>query len=103
MSLSPHLSASLSRPVADNGLRDVGLPPRQYLPQVRVEQAKQYLTQKTIPITTLALELGFSSSQHFAATCKRLIGKSPRQHARGAQKGDFRQLRPRPVRGSMFA
>ncbi|MEI6083526.1 MAG: AraC family transcriptional regulator [Verrucomicrobiota bacterium] len=62
--------------------RDVGVPPRQYLLQVRVERAKHYLALKTIPITTLALELGFSSSQHFAATFKRLTGKSPREHAR---------------------
>lgn len=62
--------------------RDVGVPPRQYLLQVRVERAKQYLTQKTIPITTLAIELGFSSSQHFAATFKRLTGQTPRDYCR---------------------
>lgn len=62
--------------------RDVGLPPRQYLLQVRIERAKQYLPQKTIPITTLALELGFSSSQHFAAVFRRLTGTTPREYAR---------------------
>ena len=62
--------------------RDVGLPPRKYLLQVRIERAKQYLPQKTIPITTLALELGFSSSQHFAAVFKRLTDATPREYAR---------------------
>ncbi|MCG3147095.1 MAG: Virulence regulon transcriptional activator VirF [Verrucomicrobiae bacterium] len=62
--------------------RDVGIPPRQYLLQVRIERAKEYLTQKLVPITTLALELGFSSSQHFAAAFRRLTGKSPREHVR---------------------
>ena len=61
--------------------RDVGLPPRQYLLQVRIDRAKQYLQQKTIPITTLAMELGFSSSQHFAAVFKRRTGTTPRTYA----------------------
>jgi len=61
--------------------RDVGLPPRQYLLQVRIDRAKQYLQQKTIPITTLAMELGFSSSQHFAAVFKRRTGTTPRAYA----------------------
>jgi len=67
--------------------RDVGVPPRQYLLQVRIERAKEYLTQKVVPITTLAIELGFSSSQHFAAAFKRLTGKSPREHVRRTRTG----------------
>jgi AraC-like DNA-binding protein len=62
--------------------RDVGVPPRQYLLQVRIERAKQYLTQRSVAITALGLELGFSSSQHFAATFKRLTGKSPREYCK---------------------
>jgi len=48
---------------------------------VRIDRAKQYLQQKTIPITTLAMELGFSSSQHFAAVFKRRTGTTPRTYA----------------------
>jgi AraC-like DNA-binding protein len=54
--------------------REVGVAPRQYLLQARVKQAQEMLLQSDIPITMLALELGFSSSQHFAATFKRLTG-----------------------------
>jgi len=62
--------------------RDVGMPPRRYLLQVRIERAQQELAQRVVPITTLALELGFSSSQHFATTFRRLTGQSPREYAR---------------------
>jgi AraC family transcriptional regulator len=65
--------------------RDVGVPPRQYLLQVRIERAKHYLTQRSVPITALGLELGFSSSQHFAATFKRITGKTPRDFVRNSK------------------
>jgi AraC family transcriptional regulator len=59
--------------------REVGVPPRHYLLQVRIDRAQEMLVQSDLPITALALELGFSSSQHFAATFKRLTGKTALQ------------------------
>ena len=56
--------------------REVGVSPRQYLLSVRVRLAQEMLTGSDIAITDLALELGFSSSQHFAATFKRLTGET---------------------------
>jgi AraC-like DNA-binding protein len=56
--------------------REVGVSPRQYLLSVRVRHAQEMLAGSDIAITDLALELGFSSSQHFAATFKRLTGET---------------------------
>ena len=56
--------------------REVGVSPRQYLLSVRVRLAQEMLAGSDIAITDLALELGFSSSQHFAATFKRLTGET---------------------------
>ena len=70
--------------------RDFGQPPHRYLMQVRLERAREMLAQSDIPITDLALELGFSSSQHFAAAFKKATEQTARQHravARGS-KGD---------------
>jgi len=65
--------------------REVGVSPRQYLLSVRVRLAQEMLTGSDIAVTDLALELGFSSSQHFAATFKRLTGETA-QGYRGRQK-----------------
>jgi AraC family transcriptional regulator len=56
--------------------KEVGVSPHQYLMQLRIKLAQELLTQSDIPITELALELGFSSSQHFATVYKRLTGET---------------------------
>ena len=56
--------------------REVGISPHRYLLAVRVRMAQEMLTGSNIAVTDLALELGFSSSQHFAATFKRLTGET---------------------------
>lgn len=66
--------------LAERFSKDVGMPPHQYLLQVRVERAKELLLQSNVRITDLALELGFSSSQHFASTFKRLTGTTARSY-----------------------
>lgn len=59
--------------------RDFGEPPRQYLLRHRIELAAEYLRTSNQSITEIALELGFSSSQHFANVYRKFRGKSPRQ------------------------
>jgi len=56
-----------------------GMPPRHFLLDCRLEQAKHALTCTATPITKLALDLGFDSSQHFANTFKRATGFTPTQ------------------------
>jgi AraC-like DNA-binding protein len=60
--------------------REVGISPHQYLMQLRVNQAKELLAHSDVPVTQLALELGFSSSQHFATVYRRLTGETPLQY-----------------------
>ncbi len=59
--------------------REVGVPPHRFLLQARVDRACELLKAGDIPITKLALELGFNSSQHFASTFRKLTGKTPRE------------------------
>ena len=54
-----------------------GMPPRHFLLDCRLEQAKKRLAHTDLAITRLALDLGFDSSQHFANTFKRATGLTP--------------------------
>ena len=55
----------------------VGAPPRKFLLQTRIRRARGMLESTDTPITEMAIELGFSSSQHFAVAFRRLTGESP--------------------------
>jgi AraC-like DNA-binding protein len=59
---------------------EVGVPPRQYLLQARLNRALELLSEGDLSITQIALDLGFSSSQHMAAMIKKRTGKSPSEH-----------------------
>lgn len=54
-----------------------GMPPRHFLLECRMEQAKQRLAHTDLAITRLALDLGFNTSQHFASAFKRATGMTP--------------------------
>lgn len=60
--------------------RELGVSPHRYLLGVRVQMAQEMLTASDIPVTDVALELGFSSSQHFAATFNRLTGETAQSY-----------------------
>jgi AraC-like DNA-binding protein len=64
-----------------------GMPPRHFLLDCRLEQAKHALEKTATPITKLALDLGFDSSQHFANTFKRATGTTPTQWRAAAARG----------------
>ena len=55
---------------------EVGLSPRQFLLRERVRRAKEMLRDSDVPVTSIALDLGFSSSQHFAKMFKKIAGRS---------------------------
>jgi AraC-like DNA-binding protein len=46
--------------------QEVGVSPHQYLLRRRTDEARRLLRETDVPVTRLALDLGFSSSQHFA-------------------------------------
>ena len=63
--------------------KEVGVSPHRYLLGVRVRLAQEMLSGSDLPVTEIALELGFSSGQHFAATFKRLTGGTAHAYRTG--------------------
>ena len=58
--------------------RETGQTPHEFLVTCRIHKAKDALAKDgAVRITDLALELGFSSSQHFAARFRRETGMTP--------------------------
>jgi AraC-like DNA-binding protein len=56
-----------------------GLTPNDYLQRLRVETAQQLLGSSQTPVTQIALDVGFSSSQYFATCFRKYTGMTPRQ------------------------
>ncbi|MFT3935137.1 MAG: AraC family transcriptional regulator [Chitinophagaceae bacterium] len=56
-----------------------GFSPMHYLINIRIAEAIKMLKNTDKPVTDIALETGFYSSQHFATTFKKLTGYTPRQ------------------------
>src|SRR4051794_25321182 len=57
-----------------------GFSPLNYLINIRIAEAIKLLNQHRLPITDIALDVGFYSSQHFATTFKKLTGYSPTEY-----------------------
>jgi transcriptional regulator GlxA family with amidase domain len=58
--------------------RDVGVSPHRHLLRLRIDRAKHQLATTDAPVTSVAMELGFSSSQHFARSFRQLARMSAR-------------------------
>ncbi|HTL51584.1 MAG TPA: AraC family transcriptional regulator, partial [Planctomycetota bacterium] len=56
--------------------------PKQYQLQAKLIEAQRLLSETKLPVTTIALELGFPSSQHFASRYKHYFGRTPSAHRR---------------------
>lgn len=56
-----------------------GMPPKEYINRLKVEQAKVNLMKKR-SVTEVAFDLGFSSSQYFATTFKKFTGHTPKAY-----------------------
>jgi AraC-like DNA-binding protein len=54
-----------------------GLPPHQFLIRLRIDRARDLLRNTDAPITRIAMELGFGSSQHFSNTFKTATRQTP--------------------------
>lgn len=57
----------------------VGMPPGQYLTQVRLEAAKQLLTHREYPLEVVASLCGFSGANYLCRVFRRHVGQSPAQ------------------------
>jgi AraC-like DNA-binding protein len=62
--------------------RRVGMPPYEWLLQLRIENAKQRL-QEGCPISDLAIELGFADQSHFHRRFKLITGVTPAAYLDG--------------------
>jgi AraC-like DNA-binding protein len=73
--------------------REVGVPPFRYLVERRVERASELLRGTDLPITAIALELGFASSSHFSRVFRQLAGVPPREFRKASRTsgGDLRR------------
>jgi len=60
-----------------------GVSPKQYQVAARIREAKRMLAGRDTSITETAMELGFSSSQHFATQFKEFTGMTPREFTVG--------------------
>jgi AraC-like DNA-binding protein len=65
----------------------VGETPARYLAQVRMHQARQWLTRDRTRISVVARRLGYDSEASFSRAFKRVIGVPP-SHYRGAEPPD---------------
>ncbi|MBD2234961.1 helix-turn-helix transcriptional regulator [Phormidium tenue] len=72
ISISPTYFATLFK-------QAMGISPRQYVIQQRVEQAKLMLSKTDLAIADIALQVGFSSQSHLTQHIKRSTGKTPKQ------------------------
>lgn len=66
--------------------RQVGVPPQRYLLERRLERAAELLAGSDLPITTIALDVGFGSGPHFSRAFRAVMRCSPRDYRR-AQSG----------------
>ena len=74
--LAEHAGLSLSRFKA-RFREEHGMPPGEFVVRSRVSEAVRRLRETDQPITRIAFDLGFSSSQYFATVIKRYTLKSP--------------------------
>ena len=63
--------------------KGMGLPPHEYLTQVRVNRAMELLS-AGLPIAEVALETGFVDQSHLTSRFKRIVGVTPKRFAAGS-------------------
>jgi transcriptional regulator GlxA family with amidase domain len=56
---------------------EVGVTIHQHLMRARIEAAKTLLRDTDLPVTAIALELGYAASHHFSMAFKSATGRSP--------------------------
>jgi transcriptional regulator GlxA family with amidase domain len=63
--------------------QELGITPSVYLRRYRIRHARELLETTDLPITQVALAVGFSESAHFTRTFQREVGTTPRAYRRG--------------------
>jgi AraC-like DNA-binding protein len=60
--------------------REVGISPSRFVQEARIREAKRRLINTDDTVTTIALDLGFSSSHWFATSFRSLVGLTPKAY-----------------------
>lgn len=68
--MSPHYFASLFK-------QSTGITPHQYLTNVRLDRAKQLLTQSNLTIVEICHQVGYQSQSHFTKVFRQQVGSTP--------------------------
>jgi AraC-like DNA-binding protein len=61
-------------------LQQTGFTPSDFRQRHRIQRAKQLLQNTSLSISTIAFDLGFSTSQYFATVFRKITGISPREY-----------------------
>ncbi|MBN1553299.1 MAG: helix-turn-helix transcriptional regulator [Phycisphaerae bacterium] len=67
--------------------RALGCSPKQYQIRARLTEARRLLRETHLPITTIAMELGFCTSQHFATQFQIQTNQTPSDYRKQTQRG----------------
>jgi len=62
--------------------RTVGVPPHQFVLQLRVQRAINLLKAGTVSLAQIAVECGFHDQPHFTRAFRRVTGSTPAAHSR---------------------
>jgi AraC family L-rhamnose operon regulatory protein RhaS len=71
--------------------RETGTTPARYHQRLRISAAKRRLIEERNSITDIAMELGFSSSQYFSTTFKKVVGLTPQSYRHLRSSGPLTQ------------
>lgn len=79
--LARHCGLSVSR-LAHLFRAQIGLPPQQYLEELRLQRAAELLRSTGLRVSEVAAETGYAGAFYFSARFRRKFGKSPSQYRR---------------------
>ena len=68
-----------------------------YIPGIKIGNAKQYLETTDYSIKKIAQITGFATPSHFCERFTQVVGETPQQYRRNAQKPDFSDMHYTPV------
>jgi AraC-like DNA-binding protein len=63
---------------------ELGIGPSAWMQQRRLDEAQRLLSETDLAVTEIAMQMGFSSSQHFATRFRRLTGTTPQRWRTGS-------------------
>ncbi len=73
--------------------RQLGTTPHSYLLRYRITQAKEFLAETTLPVATIARQVGFASESNFSYRFGEMCGQSPSAYRAGAPRL-YREVQP---------